>query len=57
MIYFSDSVAQCNIWRQQFFFKLLLATKCYNDNKYKLTSSEVSFSFGYGKRPKCISIW
>jgi hypothetical protein len=44
-IYFSDSVAQCNIWRQQIFFKLLLATKCYNDNKYRLTSSEVSFSF------------
>jgi hypothetical protein len=27
MIYFSDSVAQCNIWRQNFFFQLLLATK------------------------------
>ena len=25
MIYFSDSVAQCNIWRQTIFFQLLLA--------------------------------
>jgi hypothetical protein len=36
--------------------KLLLATKCENDDKYRLTSSEVSFSLGYGKRPTCVSI-